>query len=574
MLIFVALWLYFPKVNANIVTSIKNLSLLIVYYKGIKGLPMFTNKKSLLALSIASAFALTGCFSDDDGNDYTPPGPGPDPVVVVPPQTPAELSFIVNVSVVNSDSDAIADATVRFVENGAPSTNIVDVDGNAVQTKTTTEDGGFIVTVKSGSELSSVTAVVSAAGFITRSFKVDLSNEDELSVLPAQFQLTSTDTAGLASVATTSTDISDATTTAEVKADAVASGASLATATLPAGITLQNAANEAVTGDSISLSVVGTDPTSSTKSSVIPEGLNADNTSANVLVPVSVADVNLLVGDTKVKNFVGGKLKVTLAAPTDLAAGETLTVKSFDEETGLWSADDFAVTQGTTTQGTGTVSFDTDHLTWFSVNRNANTCTDGFSVNVTSGTIPAGGLFVLADSSDAYAFNFIRGGATSKTVVPAALATAFGVYDGATARVRLFDREGGTWFDSQTEVGVCGTVAVTPVAPFTLVNKELTLTGACSNDSGVAVNVTNSTVSFKRTGKAARAAIKDANGNFQLTNLREGENYDVTVNFRGLPVEGASTFTIEGANADALTQAFQFTCPTTTGGTGGTGGNG
>ena len=88
------------------------------------------------------------------------------------------------------------------------------------------------------------------------------------------------------------------------------------------------------------------------------------------------------------------------------------------------------------------------------------------------------------------------------------------------------------------------------------------------------MNVTNSTVSFKRAGKAARAAIKDANGNFQLTNLREGENYDVTVNFRGLPVEGANTFTIEGANADALTQAFQFTCPTSTGGTGGTGGNG
>ncbi|MBB1303837.1 hypothetical protein H5183_21305 [Pseudoalteromonas sp. SR44-8] len=533
---------------------------------------MFTNKKSLLALSVASAFALTGCFSDDDGNDYTPPGPGPDPVVVVPPQTPTELNFIVNVSVVNSDSDAIADATVRFVENGAPSTNIVDVDGNAVQTATTTEDGGFIVTVKSGSELSSVTAVVSAAGFITKSFKVDLSNEDELSVLPAQFQLTSSDAAGLASDVKVSTDISGSTTTAPIIADALVSGDSgdsLATATLPTGITLQNAAGEAVTGDSVSLSVVGTDPTSSTKSSVIPEGLNADNTSANVLVPVSVADVNLLVGDTKVKKFAGDTLKVTLAAPTDLAAGETLTVKSFDDETGQWSADDFAVTQGT-----GTVSFETNHLTWFAVNRNANTCTDGFSVNVASGTIPAGGLFVVADSSDMSVFNFIRGGATSKTVVPAALTTGLGVYDGATARVRLFDREGGTWFDSQTEVGVCGAVAVTPVAPFTLVNKELTLTGACSNDADVAVNVTNSTVSFKRAGKAARAAIKDANGNFQLTNLREGENYDVTVNFRGLPVEGANTFTIEGANADALTQAFQFTCPTSTGGTGGTGGNG
>lgn len=529
---------------------------------------MFTNKKSLLALSIASAFALTGCFSDDDSNEYTPPGPGPDPEVVVTPETPAELSFVVNVAVVNNDSDAIADATVRFMENGVPSTNIVDVDGNAVQSATTTEDGGFIVTVKNGSSLSSVTAIVSAEGFITKSFKVDLSNEDELSVIPAQLQLISTDTDGLASVATTSNDISGSTTTSEVKADAAAAGTSLATATLPTGITLQNAAGEAVTGDSISLSVVGTNPTSPTKSSVIPEGLNADNTSASVLVPVSVADVNLLVGDTKVKKFAGDTLKVTLAAPTDLAAGETLTVKSFDEETGLWSADDFAVTQGA-----GTVSFDTDHLTWFSINRNANTCTDGFSVNVASGAVPVGGLFILANSSDGLYFNFIRGGATSKTVVSAADALADGIFDGATARVRLVDREGGVWFDSQTEVGVCGTADVTPASPFTLVNKELTLTGTCSNDADVPVNVTNSTVSYRRGTKPLRTAIKDENGNFQLTGLREGENYDVTVNFRGLPLEGANTFTIEGANADALTQAFQFTCPTSTGGTGGTGGN-
>ncbi|MFU2511064.1 hypothetical protein [Pseudoalteromonas sp. ASV78] len=529
---------------------------------------MFTNKKSLLALSIASVFALSGCFSDDDGNDYAPPGPGPDPEVVVPPEAPVALTFVVSGSVVDSEANVIDGATVKFLEGGAPSTNIVDVNGEDAQTIDTAEEGGFIVTLKNGSATTNVTAIVSAAGYSTKAFNLDLSNEDDFDVLTAQFVLTGTDAEGLAADTETSTAISGSTTTAAISADATPTGGtSLATATLPSGITLQNAAGEAITGDSVTLSVLGTDPASPTKGAVIPEGLNANNTSTNVAVPVALADINLLVGETPVKKFAGDTLSVTLAAPTDLAAGETLAVSSFNEDTGEWAQDSFAVTQGT-----GTVSFDTDHLTWFAVTRNAAVCASDIATNVT-GTVPAGGLLYTAISSDGSLSGILPPGSTTRTFIKANQATRFGIYAGATARVKVSDREGGVWYDSQTEVNICGTTDVTVTAPFTLVNKELTLSGVCANDTDVAVDVSNSTVKYRRAGKGIKAALKDADGNFQLTNLREGENYEVTVNFRGLPLNGDNTFTIEDANADALTQEFQFTCPTSTGGTGGTGGN-
>ncbi len=539
---------------------------------------MFTNKKSLLALSVASAFALTGCFSDDDNNEPVPDGGdgGDGGVVIVAPETPVALSFVVSGSVVQSNDDdefdIIGDATVKFLESGVASTNIVDVEGNQVQTLEVGDEGSFLVTRKSGSTTSSVTAIVSAPGFITKAFNIDLSNEDDNDVLVAQFLLTPEDEEGLAADAEVSPAISGSTTTADIVADATPEGgSSLASATLPTGISLQNANGDAVTGSEVTLNVLGTDPSSDTKSLVLPEGLNSDDTSDNVAVPVSLANISLTVDGNKVKKFAGDTLKVTLAAPADLAAGEELTVSSLDEDTGVWMPETFPVTKGT-----GTVSFDTDHLTWFSVNKKIPVCTDGLTVNFTGDAVPAGGLSLIAYSSDAVLWARVATGSTSR-VVPAGFLKRHGVSSTATATVIMLDRDGAIWGETDGEVPVCGTVddfALT--APYTLVNKTLTITGSCANDSEVAVNVSNSAVRYKRDGKAVRTALKDADGNFQLTNLREGENYTVTVNFRGLPLEGSNTITLNDVNGDDLTQNFEFTCPEVTGsgGSGGSGGTG
>jgi hypothetical protein len=540
---------------------------------------MFTNKKSLLALSVASAFALTGCFSDDDNNKPVPDdgGDGGDGgVVVVAPETPAALTFVVSGSVVQSNDDdefdVIGDATIKFLESGVLSTNIVDVEGNKVDILDVGDEGSFLVTRKSGSSTDSVTAIVSAPGFVTKAFSLDLSNEDDNDVLVAQFLLTPEDEEGLKLETKTSTDISGSTTTQPIVADAVPEGGtSLAKATLPTGITLQDAEGKPVTGTQVALNVLGTDPSTETKSLVLPEGLNSDDSSANIAVPVSLANVTLSVDGNSVKKFAGDTLNVTLAAPADLDAGEVLSVSSLDEETGIWMPETFPVTKGT-----GTVSFETDHLTWFSVNKSVPVCTDGLTVNFTGDAVPAGGLTLAAYSADGFLWSRVGAGSTSR-VVPPGFLKRYGISSEATATVVVFDRDGAIWGETDGEVAVCGTVNdFALAAPYTLVNKTLTITGSCANDSDVAVDVTNSAVRYKRDGKAVRTALKDADGNFQLTNLREGEDYEVTVNFRGLPLEGSNTISLNDVTGDDLTQNFEFTCPEVTGsgGTGSTGGTG
>mgnify|MGYP001178993474 CR=1 FL=1 len=533
---------------------------------------MFTNKKSLLALSVASTFALTGCFSDDDNNKPVPDGGGDGGdggVVIVAPEAPAALDFVISGSVVeNEEFNVLSNATVKFMENSEPSTNIVAVDGSNAQTLTNA--GSFVVTLKEGADLDNVTAIVSAEGYISKVFNVDLTNEDDFDVLTAQFILFTGDSDEVKQEVVNKT-LTSATTSEEIVADAQIGTKSLASATLPSGTTLQNAQGETVAAGELSLSVLGLDPTSDTKGSVIPEGLNANNTSGNVAVPVSLADITMTVGGTKVKNFSGDTLKVTLAAPSDLDAGETLTVKSLDEDTGVWEDESFVVTKGT-----GTVSFETDHLTWFSVNKSAAACSTGLSTTVTGDAVPAGGLLFVAASSDGLGISVLPEGATSEDVFSGIALTRYGFSEDAMAEVYVFDNEGGLWFESDGEVGVCGTVPVELTRPYEVVSKTLTLSGVCAQDNSQAVDVSNSVVTYNRENKRGKSVLKNADGNFDLSGLRAEENYQVTVNFRGLPLVGSNTFTLENVDDSDVSQQFEFTCNEVTGsgGSGGSGGTG
>lgn len=89
---------------------------------------MISNKKSLLALSVASALALSGCFSDDDDNVVVKPPEPTDPVIVAP-ETPAALAFAVSGNVVDIDTvDIVAPATIAFFEDGEPASNLVNMN--------------------------------------------------------------------------------------------------------------------------------------------------------------------------------------------------------------------------------------------------------------------------------------------------------------------------------------------------------------------------------------------------------------------------------------------------------------
>ncbi|MEJ6475601.1 hypothetical protein [Pseudoalteromonas piscicida] len=529
---------------------------------------MIANKKSILALSIASALMLSGCFSDDDNNVViTPPEPT-DPVVVAP-EVPAELGFVVNGAVINDADSNVVDATVRFLENGAPATSIVNANGDQVQELQTGEEGGFVITRKDGSDTESVTAVVSADGFVTKSFIIDLANADGVKVVNVELALLEIGKVGIAAD-TKEGAVANGDTGAEIEASATSGDNAVATATLPQGTALKDKNGEAVEGATATLSVVGVEADSTSKGQILPEGLNA-NADTQVDVPVSVADINLLVGSTAVKSFENGELSVKLAAPdlTGVDAGD-LSVSSFDTDTGNWMADDFAVTKNVD----GTVSFNTDHLTFFAVTRKQAICENPVAANIT-GTVPTGGLVFTAVSSDGAFSAPLPPGTATRQFISAANAKRYGISADASARIKVRDREGGVWFETQNEVAICAEdpIAITLTAPFTLVDKQLTLNGVCANDANVSVDLSNSTVKYKRAGKGVRTALKDANGNFQLTNLREGETYQVSINFRGVPVTTANTFELDSVNADDLARTFEVTCPTTTGSTGTTGGN-
>lgn len=152
---------------------------------------MISNKKSLLALSVASALTLSGCFSDDDDNNVVvvPPTEPTDPVVVAP-ELPDALALVVSANIVDAATQRVVDADVRFLENGVASQNIVDVDGNAISMLEGT-GGSFAFTKKDDATLTEVTVSVTADGYIGKSFVVNLTAEEGQTVLPVQLAITS-----------------------------------------------------------------------------------------------------------------------------------------------------------------------------------------------------------------------------------------------------------------------------------------------------------------------------------------------------------------------------------------------
>ncbi|MEI5639545.1 MULTISPECIES: hypothetical protein [unclassified Pseudoalteromonas] len=548
---------------------------------------MIANKKSLLALSVASALMLSGCFSDDDNNvTVTPPPPEPTDPVVVAPEKPEAISFLVSAAVVASDDygsgdDAIEagdaiNATVHFFENGEASTNILNEDGEAVTSIETGEEGSFAFRLKDDADIDSVTVAVMADGYFSKSFNVDFSLAGDESVLNVQLPLVSKLVDDVAEASET-VAAADGTTTEAVAASANADDTALATATLAAGTTLKDADGEIVAGDNLQLNVTGAKAGSRNAISIVPEGLNSGD-SQTVKSPVSVSDVTLTLGERKVKQFEGGTLNVAMAAPEGTTSADDLTVSSYDEDKATWTDEDFDVSFTD-----GKLTFDTDHLTFFAINKQSAVCTDGMTIDASGGDTTNGPLFVSMFTND-FAF-FGMPLTVFEQGLPAGLISRFGVSDSAEARVFVTDVEGSVWFDSSTvdsantlgEIGVCGSIDTPLTAPYTSIDKTLELTGVCAADNDVEVDVTASKIKFKRTGtrKAARNKLAESDGTFLMDNIRDGSDYTVTVNFRGLQLADGQSNVIELTDVDSETysQQFQFQCDTTTGSTGTTGGS-
>jgi len=510
-------------------------------------------RKSLLSLSIASVFALTACGSDNDKKP-TPEPPVVPPVVVVP-ETPDALAFVVNGNVVDGETSNLVAATITFFENGVATTNLVDVNGVAL-TSVDSAEGDFSFSKKADSEITEVTANVTAEGYIGKSFVIDLTVEEGVSVVSAQLSL----------VSKTAEGIADATEEATVTAGTVAtaieavaeSGAASAEVTIPASTVLQDADGNVITGTEITLNVTS----SESAASIIPEGLNEDG-ATEISTPVGVATV-LMVDENgnKIKKF-SQPIDITVNVPASagVAEGDMLTVSSHDEDTGLWSTEGGKATVGALDATTNTypATFMTDHLTTFTTTITEEACTSAITANFTGDAI-AKGLFISLKADDFNSGDIsLKAGDTSKVL------KLKGAAADAQANVTVTDKSGTVW-GSGTDVDVCGSFSVSITNPVVLVSESFAMTAICSNDTTKTTPLTGAVVKYRLAGKGFESSTGAGDGSYALTDLVQGSSYEVRVTPTGEAFSGvgATNFTVTADGTDE-SGSITISCDTATG---------
>ncbi|MBA6291990.1 hypothetical protein H4J58_17850 [Colwellia sp. MB3u-70] len=529
---------------------------------------MFTNKKSLLALSVVSAIALSGCFSDKKGAE-TPPPVEPPPAVIVPPAAPVALAPVANVNVIDAESTDLVAANISFFENGTASTNIVDIDGNVTATIESV-DGSFTFQLKSGASVSEITAIVTADTYITKSYVIELEDLSEGN-LDVQLKLISKETAGVATAEVTGT-VAGGATPGEITAN-VADGQAAANVTVAAGTILQDADGNAISGNSISLEVVTADTSTSAGTAITPEGLNAAE-SATTLSPVSVVSVVMVDNNgVKIKNFSQPiTIEMALPAAKGFTTGDELALLSQNEDTGVWTTESQKLVVGDLVAANNyyNTSFAIDHLTTFAGVKESATCTVPVRILTTGDAMPADGLYVDVSSDGVNFSKKLK--ANNPIFVKLNKLSKRGIAVDTKANLVITDSSDTVWFETAEEVNLCGDINATLAGP-AVVNETLSLVAQCSNDTSLTVAASGALVKYSLTNKSKKVAKDQGEGTYALRNLLEGSTYNVTVKYKGsLASLGTKAYTITADGTDE-TQTESIVCDTATGSTGSTGGS-
>ncbi|CAM4166639.1 hypothetical protein [Pseudoalteromonas ostreae] len=533
-------------------------------------------KLTKLALALGLTATLSGCFSDNDNNDYVKPPVKPEPTVKVPiPDTPTALSFYVAGNVVDSVSGEVVASTVKFLEAGVASTNVTALNGDEI-TEVSADDGFFTFTLAEGAELTSLTALVTAEGYASNSVIIDLSDKSE--VVDTIVSLVKLDEAKVTILKKENIAAADGKLATPL--DETAGAASIK---IGSDIELQDAAGAAVTGTEITLNVVTADINATADKTpavdLIPEGLsNAD--AAKVVVPAAYMTVEMFAGDTKVKNFSGD---ISLAANlpntfktidgSTVAAGDKFDVSSYNEETGVWTNETEKATVGTAGALTLPANFATDHLTGFALSEGQTACTTPIAYTFTGDAVPASGLYVHLNSSTI----------SKKKLVKKNQGNLYGsgvVANNAVANVSVRDKNGNVWA-TVANANLCGTVNVELNSPVDIVSQNLNVTYTCSNaevDQNKAFPFTGAVVLYSQTKRAISTAVETA-GSYALTGLQSGSSYDVKVIPTGVNV-GLQSTTVTANGTDVTFNIPRDNCTVedrvvtgTTGTTGTTGGS-
>ncbi|AXV64460.1 hypothetical protein D0907_03755 [Pseudoalteromonas lipolytica] len=537
-------------------------------------------KLTKLALALGVTLSLSGCFSDND-NNTTVPKP-PTPTVDVPvADTPEALTFYVAGNVVDNETGEVIPATIKFLEEGAPSTNVTDIEGEEL-TSVTAEDGVFSFTLADDAELTELTVLVTSEGYVSKSIVVDLSDTSEsLDAIVPLVKLDDTKLAIDSSEGAAADGILSADLTAS--ADADSSGA---TVTIPKDVELRDANGELVSGTDVTLNIVTADIDAAAGKAaavdLIPEGLNGSSTT-EVAVPASVINVEMLAGDTKVKNFsspvsITSKLPTTYvtADGTVIETGDTFDVFSYDEDTGIWVKETDPATVGTAGTLTMPTTFSVDHFSTKVLTQSKAVCSGPIAYNFTGDAIPAVGLNVKIKSDTITKEKKIK--KTQGNFLGSAAVTKAGIPADAVVDVTVTDNNGNVW-GTQSNLSVCSnSINIALDSPVEIIAEDLNVTYTCSNaevDQDKQFPLTGALVKYAL-GKKRSSTATETNGSYALSGLESGETYAVTIIPRGIEVEPEVT----SITADGTAESFNFdrdNCELktveVTGGTGGTGGN-
>ncbi len=530
----------------------------------IKGIfaPLFT--------AFALILMLTGCSDPDDILDPVDPV---DPIIVTPPEPPSELSVVVSGSVVDSASGAVVDgATVSFYESGEVATNILDIDGNAVTSLVVT-DGSFEVTT--ANDITSFKMVASADAYSSDSLDVSFGVDDK--TITVQLELLSDETEGVAAVAVEAAVV-DATvaeeitvTTEELEPGEDAPDGSV-DVVIPAAVQLQDADGNAVAGDTLTVDVTYVESTEADDAQpedegtsiadVIPEGLNSDAAADEVLVPVGVAEVNMDIDGTAVKEF-SSPITITINLPSDtqvpsagrvVAEGDQFGVRSYDEQTLTWKTEENNAIVGAAVGDTFPAALEIDHLTFFALTDAVAACESDINFSFSGDDVPASGLKLVVRSNEYSNTDFFSEADTTDVAfntVTAAEAKSLGITADTNASVKVKDFDGNVWYTSAGDISLCGaSIDIVLDNPVVTVNENLSLTLSCSNDETVSSPLQNAVVSYRKNASSPSiVAVEGEAGVYSLVSLDSSlGSYLVKVNTRGESGIVNTSITPDGAN--------------------------
>jgi hypothetical protein len=307
--------------------------------------------------------------------------------------------------------------------------------------------------------------------------------------------------------------------------------------------------------------------------SLIPEGLNADQTADEVLVPIGVAEITMTSDDgTQIKNF-SQPITITINLPEDtevpsqgrnVQAGDQFTVRSFDSDTLLWTTEENPATVGVAQNGLYPANLQVDHLTIFALADPVAACNSPIDFVMTGDAVPESGLQLFISSDDLE--KTVTVSSSSVTIsAEDAKASGFVADVNKLYQVTVTDYSGNTWYESDDGASLCGnSISVALANPVQTVDETLAVNLVCSNDDTVSTPLENAVVTYRKDATSvASVAAQSSAGVYALTQMDDSSStYSVTIDTR--TDEGVKTTTVV---PDGTNESFdvETTCDSATG---------